>query len=338
MIDDLTLDLARTTGSSPELMIAIMDQSQDCIKVVGPDGRLGFMNRNGRCAMEIDDFCAVQGQYWWDLWPEESQQQVRDAVAAAKAGQSSRFEAFCPTAKGTPRWWDVSASPVRDGDGAVISIVSISRDITDRVAARESMATMAMEMRHRLRNAYAVSGAIALASGREEPEHKAFASQLAERFGALSKAQTRMLDAGAGHVALFDLIGDLTAPFRDEAGQIAVAGPTDVVVDEQAARLVALVIGELCTNSIKHGALRAGGTIGITVKAAADSAEAALDWQEQSAVNRSAPDVAPDAPKTGGSGMNLMARMARAHGGQFDIAVNDGDVAARLTVPARISG
>lgn len=45
-----------------ELLGAVLDQSLDCIKVIGPTGRLDFMNRNGRCAMEIDDFALVAGR------------------------------------------------------------------------------------------------------------------------------------------------------------------------------------------------------------------------------------------------------------------------------------
>ena len=38
-------------AASEKLLAAMLDQSADCIKVIGPDGTLDFMNRNGRCAM-----------------------------------------------------------------------------------------------------------------------------------------------------------------------------------------------------------------------------------------------------------------------------------------------
>src|SRR5688500_5087261 len=88
--------------ASDTMLASILDQSADCIKVIGPDGTLDFMNRNGRCALQIDDFALVAGKNWWDLWPQESQPLIHDAVAAAKAGLNARFEAFCPTAKGEP--------------------------------------------------------------------------------------------------------------------------------------------------------------------------------------------------------------------------------------------
>lgn len=52
------------------MLAAILDQSADCIKVISSQGTVDYMNRNGQCAMEIDDFCAVAGQLWTSLWPE----------------------------------------------------------------------------------------------------------------------------------------------------------------------------------------------------------------------------------------------------------------------------
>ena len=118
---------------SEALLRSVLDASPDCIKSAGLDGRVEFMNVNGMCAMEIDDFGAIAGAEWASLWPPEGREQVAQSVEAAQTGQSTRFEAYCPTAKGTPKWWDVAVAPVLDVDGTPTRIVSVSRDITDRV-------------------------------------------------------------------------------------------------------------------------------------------------------------------------------------------------------------
>ena len=125
---------------------SVLDASNDCLKVVERDGTLSFMNANGRCLMEIGDACVVEGAEWAALWPEANRGQIRGAVAAALSGRPSRFEAFCPTALGTPKWWDVAVAPVRDAGGRVARLVATSRDITLRKAVeaglRESEATL----------------------------------------------------------------------------------------------------------------------------------------------------------------------------------------------------
>ena len=68
-------------AASNDMLAAVLDQSADCIKVIGPDGTLDFMNRNGRCAMGIDDFAQVAGKNWWDLWPAEAQPLIQGAIA-----------------------------------------------------------------------------------------------------------------------------------------------------------------------------------------------------------------------------------------------------------------
>ena len=89
-------------SASNDMLASILDQSADCIKIISPDGTLDFMNRNGRCAMGIDDFDTVAGKYWWGLWPEETQPVIRDGIARAKGGENCRFEVFGPTAKAKP--------------------------------------------------------------------------------------------------------------------------------------------------------------------------------------------------------------------------------------------
>ena len=152
-LDFPSLSASFATASN-EMLAAVLDQSADCIKVIGPNGSLDFMNRNGRCAFGIDDFNLVAGKDWWDMWPTESQHLVRNAIVTARDEGRARFEAYCPTTKGEPRWWDVTVSPLRDERGEVRGLISISRDVSADVRARELRDTTAAEMKHRLRNAY----------------------------------------------------------------------------------------------------------------------------------------------------------------------------------------
>lgn len=309
---------------SREMMAAMLDQSVDCVKILDTEGRLGFINRSGRCLMEIEDLAVVARQPWEALWPEESRARVGEAVAAAQGGRSDRFAAFCPTVRGTPKWWDVTVSPIRDGEGRTFALLATSRDVSERQRSLDSMETMAHEMRHRLRNAFAVSGAIALASGREQPEHQDFAHDLAQRFTSLSIAQSKMLDGGDGQ-SLDELAGVIAEGFDRGRGLIRLGAIPEVLLGEQHARLTALVLGELCTNSLKHGALHAGQR--VEVAAALDGGMLNLDWVEPLAAD---PECAAGGT---GAGFGLMERMARAHGGTFAVSFAGDRLAARLAMP-----
>jgi PAS domain S-box-containing protein len=125
-------------GSLADLGLLLFESSQDCVKLLDDRGRLQRMNRNGQCLMEIEDFSGLRDQEWASLWPAETQPRVRQALDCARAGRADRFEAFCPTARGTPKWWDVTVTPVTNAAGQVRGAVSVSRDIsTQKQAERE---------------------------------------------------------------------------------------------------------------------------------------------------------------------------------------------------------
>ena len=125
--------------ASEHLARALFENSGDCVKLIDLDGRLHAMNGPGMCLMEIDNFGSFAGQEWASLWPEELQPEVRRAADEAKAGEIGRFYGYCPTAKGTPKWWDVQVSPVAGPDGAPTMLLSVSRDMTDREERRRAL-------------------------------------------------------------------------------------------------------------------------------------------------------------------------------------------------------
>lgn len=122
-----------------ELGKGVFEGSPDCVKVLDADGHILAMNRNGLCAMEIDDFRTIQGARWATLWTEENRQAIDSAVIAARSGRNYTLNLACPTAKGSPRWWAVTVSPIVGDNGEVARILSVSRDITEARFATEKV-------------------------------------------------------------------------------------------------------------------------------------------------------------------------------------------------------
>jgi PAS domain S-box-containing protein len=120
-----------------ELRWQIIEQSSDCIKVLDLDGLLLYMNRGGQKTMEIDDFSICRLTGWLTFWEGEGFQTAQEALTRAHEGQETTFEAPTPTAKGTPKWWEVTVSPILDTEGQVTHILAISRDITARKQVEE---------------------------------------------------------------------------------------------------------------------------------------------------------------------------------------------------------
>jgi PAS domain S-box-containing protein len=125
----------------------MFESSPDCVKLLDTNGQLLAMNANGMCAMEIDDFSGLCGADWHSLWPEDSHADIQEALNTARNGESARFNAFCPTGKGTPKWWDVIVTPVRDDAGRIQKLLSVSRDVTAIHQAEDDRMHMAAQLR-----------------------------------------------------------------------------------------------------------------------------------------------------------------------------------------------
>lgn len=120
----------RASSIAPSPFDSLIEQSKDCIKILDLDGRLSFMSDNGMSAMEIGDFSTVANRPWREFWPDSVKPRIDRALEAARFGSTYNFQGFCPTAAGTPKWWDVSVSPLFNQRGDPNQIIATSRDIS----------------------------------------------------------------------------------------------------------------------------------------------------------------------------------------------------------------
>lgn len=316
------LALVSAVGSLSSLSLAsVLDQSVDCVKVVGLAGDIQYMNGNGLCAMEIDDFCAIQGEQWSALWPDEARQAIDASYGAAAGGETVRFNAYCPTAKGEPRWWDVSVSMVSDDDGRHAGYLSVSRDVTEHHLAKEALEIAAAEMKHRLKNTYMMVSSLMSGFARGDAAREAFASEMGDRLAALSTAQS-LFTSNEASCEIIDLIPALLDPFDNAACPVEIDSLADVTVSQGQADAIALVVGELSVNSAKHGALVHGGEIHVGSRVMDQTL--LIEWRERS-------DVAPSArEREGGQGLRLMDRIVRARRGTIDLVWTDTGLTLRL--------
>lgn len=124
-------ELRRSEGFTRQ----ILESSSDCIQVLDLESRLLYMNPSGQAQMGICDFSQFERRQWVTFWQGEHRIAAQKALATATTGGTSRFEGFCPTVAGVPKWWEVQISPIRNAAGQVERLLSTSRDITARKAS-----------------------------------------------------------------------------------------------------------------------------------------------------------------------------------------------------------
>jgi two-component sensor histidine kinase len=214
------------------------------------------------------------------------------------------------------RW--VSARGQGADEGIVDRVMfGIFLDVTGRKQAEEGHELLAGEMSHRVKNLLAIATGLTHISSRSATTIEEMARGLTERLTALGRAHdlVRPLPGSEGKAALLgDLLTVLLAPYDDQgafAGRIRVAVPR-MGVGEGTATTLAMVIHELATNSVKHGALSSGeGT--LDVSSTTDERDVILTWAEDGG-----PPV-PAEPEMRGFGSKLISRSMSQ---QFDGALS----------------
>jgi len=116
---------------------SIINNSNDCIKILDLKGRLMFISQNGQRLMGIEDIGLYLNQSWTNLWKGSDNKIMVEAFAKAKQGYSNQFQICCPTEKGIVKWWDTVISPMVDKDGRVERLLAVSRDISAQKTMEE---------------------------------------------------------------------------------------------------------------------------------------------------------------------------------------------------------
>ena len=241
---------------------------------------------------------------------------VRAAFAATRAILGAYEVDFRILIGDDIRW--ISARGRGDDEGIVNATMSgIFLDVTQRKQAEESHELIAGEMSHRVRNLLAIATGLTAITFRSVTTTEDMARELTRRLTALGRAHDLVRPVlGLGQKSqqeeaalLGDLLTILLAPYDDLGafnGRVRVSVPK-IGVGESAATALALVVHELATNSLKHGALSAAsGT--LDVSCTLQDKDAVILW-----VERGGPPVtAPTMPM--GYGIKLV---SRSMSGQF---------------------
>jgi PAS domain S-box-containing protein len=302
------------------LLTALLDQSDECIKLLDQDGRILFVNRGGAIAMELASPADLIGQFWATRWPDGVRAEVEAALASARRGEVARLRAARPGSDQSVRWWDVTVTPVRADEGSAPRFLTIARDITAEIAERQRVAAISLEMRHRLKNALTVASGLLTLSARSRPELRTFVEEVVARFDRLSEVQDLIL--GPSSAKAFSEIVPLLASAYGDASALEFGALPEVRLSEAGMQALALAFGELATNSLKYGALKHGRRIRIDGKAGDGMLH--LTWREGTSFGK---------PRAGGQGLELIDRLVRASGGSFTFEHDESVFLARISLP-----
>ena len=226
---------------------------------------------------------------------------------------------------------DVSlcVSPVLDAEGRVVGASKIARDVTHEKHAARQREVLINELNHRVKNTLATVQSIVYQSLRYATSMDAFAESFNARLIALSKTHDLLTTGDWIHAPLRDLVLNELAPYRNEANAVSLSGD-DVQLPPRAVTTLGMLIHELTTNAVKHGALSMpGGHVEVSWQAnSADSpGRLHFSWKEIGGP----PIIGPPSHK--GMGSRLLETLAVGLGGSTDLQYAPTGVCCFIDVP-----
>ncbi|MBX6321793.1 MAG: PAS domain S-box protein, partial [Rhodospirillaceae bacterium] len=133
------------------------------------------------------------------------------------------------------------------------------REIAHRARVEEHQKLLLAELNHRVKNTLAVVLAIATQTLRSSTSLEAFDRAFQGRLRTLARAHTLLTDRNWQATDLAALVREAFAPYpTGDGGRVRIDGPP-VLLRPRAALTLSLVLHELTTNALKHGALSSPG-------------------------------------------------------------------------------
>ncbi len=323
---------------------AIFEAEPECVKVISAGGDLEQINPAGLAMLEAKSLEDAQ-RHTLLQFVEPDYREAYDALRlSCLSGRSGRLEFEMTGLRGTRRWLDSHAVPLRDEGGRVAKILSVARDITEQRQAQESLrqalrdqAALLKEVHHRVKNnLQLIVSLLRLETSRSmEEAAKLVLRDMQGRIQSMALLHETLYRAGNyADVDLSSYLGQLGIQLLRtlKPGSRSIEldrhmTPVSVGIDQ--AIPCGLVLHELLSNCLKHAFQGMGaGVVRLELDYLADGTEVRLSVKDNGVGLPS--NFAPLSGKS--LGLQLVSDLARQLGGRLDVGPGPG---ATFTVTFR---
>jgi two-component system CheB/CheR fusion protein len=145
--------------------------------------------------------------------------------------------------------------PYRAESNVIEGVIVTFIDVTTLVEAESHLRTLVEELNHRVRNMLAVVAAIARQTLKTTRSPDAFVDAFTSRIRSMADAFTLVSNQNWNRVELHDVIAKQLEPFSvSQADRLKIQGG-ELLLHPTHALAISLIVHELATNAVKHGAL-----------------------------------------------------------------------------------
>ncbi len=244
------------------------------------------------------------------------------------------FEAWKQSVEGKSAEWTPEECQI--AESLRVTLLEVILRLTDeavqeRARSQEQQELLIAELNHRVRNILNLIRSLISQTRHEATDIANFSDLIGGRIGALATAHDHITKGNWSHASLSQLLEDEAHAYLAGKDDRLIINGDDVLIAPEAYTVVALVMHEMMTNSVKYGALcDSSGKISIDLSRDGDGdGDLVIRWTE-----RGGPPV--KAPERRGFGSTITERSIPYElGGEAQIKYRLSGVEARFVIPQR---
>lgn len=227
-------------------------------------------------------------------------------IASVEADGQWSGEVLRRAKDGSEVWTDCRLELIRVGDHRVV--LETNRDISERRRADTVRNVLIAELNHRVKNTLAIVQSLASQTARTSKSMDEFVQSFTGRIHSLSVAHNVLTDTNWSNASVRDLVKSQVDMSAASGNRVTIEGP-DAFLAPQPALQLTLILHELATNAVEHGALSNNtGRVSVTWSIAPSDSSTPprlnLVWRESGMEGI-------EAPQRRGFGLNLIERSGR---------------------------
>ena len=243
----------------------LVDNLDFPLTVYDADGRISMMNVTGtrNFGLRPED---VAGKSLYDFFPYDAHVFVERARQIFQSGAGLEFEDEVPLPSGN-RWFYSNLQPVKDPDGVVIAVQTISQDITERKQAEEKIkrslaekVVLLREIHHRVKNNLQIISSLLNLQAEYIKDKKSLVlfKESIGRIKAMAILHEKLyLSEDLGRIDFAEyirsLLSSLMQSYEEKSRSVSLRRDVENITKNiDKAIPCGLIINELVTNSLKH--------------------------------------------------------------------------------------
>lgn len=138
-------------AESENRLRTILETEPECVKLLNQKGEIIEMNPAGLSIIEADDLETVKGKSVIGIIKEPYRDAFSSLTNRVFKGESGILEFEIIGLKGTPRWLETHAVPLKNTVGDIVYLLGVTRDITERKKSEEQIFKLNSELEQRVK-------------------------------------------------------------------------------------------------------------------------------------------------------------------------------------------